>query len=173
MEDLEDINKIIELDIASEIKPQPEELAEIFEAVVVEDKIEEEILRKYFYKTEPTLEDISEGLQMVAENQRNNIPADSYTAISEGIKVLSSKEKPVLPEEELHKIYDRLTSLLENTPQEKAGFGKLILSSLLIVGGSVIATIALPHIVEKKGEYADQIEELLSWINEAITNEEN
>ncbi len=163
MEHLEDINKIIELDIESEIQPNPEDLAAIFEAVVVKENVKEKVLRQYLYTTEPTLSDISRALEMVAEGQRSEMETASYKAITEGIKILQSKEKPVLPEEELHKIYDKLTELLENIHPEKRNFGKILMNSLLIVGGGIIATATLPHLIEEREKYSDQMHELLNW----------
>ncbi|GEM_PF-4310923 len=168
----DDLEKIIELDIESELQPWPEDMSQIFEAVVTTDKVDEQTLREYLYSTRPSLKDISRALQMVAESQRNNISSDSFEKISQGLEILGPQVDLGLPDEELQNVYDRLIELLKKTQENgEIDIDKVILHSIFILVGTIVASITIPHLIKKRDEYGDQVGKAIDWLKDIFQKE--
>ncbi len=167
-----ELEKIIELDIESELQPRPEDMSQIFEAVVTTDKVDEQTLRKYLYATKPSLKDISRALQMVAESQRNNISGENFKKINQGLEILGPHIEPGLSEEELQNIYDKLIQLLERSQKEDdVDIEKVILHAIFVLVGAIVAGIAIPHLIKKRDEYSDQMGKAIDWLKDIFQKE--
>jgi hypothetical protein len=163
-----DIKKLMQLDIEAGESPSPENLSRIFEAAMVEKKVEPEFLSQYLHSIRPGLEDLSLAFKQLAEKNRHSISADALETISEGLDLMLLPDTE-LPAEESEKIYDRMVELVAKDSGHE-DLEKHLLHSLLIIGGTLLTAAAIPHIMNRSDDYGKQAKKLFGWIHSLFSD---
>ncbi len=164
--------RLMNIDIESGISPRPEDLSLIFEDLMIGRTVQPDFLKKYLYATEPSLKDISEALQIVAENQEDHISPQALSQIKTGLAVLNPGLEQSLPEDELHEIYNKLVKFLEESAElDGKNVEKLIINLIFVVITGSLATLTLPHLIKRRKEFADKADKAISWMKELFEKE--
>lgn len=161
------IKKIMELDMEAGHPPSIENLSEIFEAALLNQSIKVDDLRNYMHEVKPTLKEISQSLQLLAEENHEEVSSKTARAIEEGLQLMSLADGR-MREEDNQEIYNRMADFMASELPAKKSFEELILYLLLILGGSLLTAAIIPYLMEEHEKYFQRANKLVNWLTELL-----